>query len=254
MAQGQENIARFLGTVCAGEDLSDHQFRAVRYNMFERWQKGDAVNLSQGILTNTPLLGQAASVCVRGAIMAEVSGVVTAGRYLSVGADGVLFEDTDGTFAWAMGSGTDGSKILVYVLGSNPGSGGGGGSDDAQRLVVNTFFSDQGLPAFVVVRNNPTNGRVMRVNSDLEAHCSGIVGVNLVTVGAAGSSVQVLNQGRIQDASFSFNDAIDPTLFVNGNGFISQTPPTTGFVQIVGHVVTTDTIFVQLDQPVLLAA
>lgn len=244
-------ITQYLGTHAAGEDLSGFQYRAVRYNMFQVWQLGDAVNGGQGILVNKPTTTQAAKVAVQGVITARVSGPVTAGRRLSVGANGELFEDSTGTFGWALDTAAGAGLISVYVLGMNITAGGGGGSP--VDITIPTYLAGAAVNTLSVVRMRPSDTRLLMANSATPDDSDSVLGVSLSAV-TTGQAVQVRNQGRIQDAGFAWDDGINPTIFLNGNGVLSQTPPITGFVQQMGFVVNTTTMHVQIDQPIRLAA
>jgi len=88
-----------------------------------------------------------------------------------------------------------------------------------------------------------TGGEVNYADSATTGHAKSVLGI---TAGAAssGASVRVLTYGTLVDPSFSFTPLAP--IYVGSSGTLTQTAPTSGFVQQVAVAVTATTIFVDL--------
>lgn len=67
-----------------------------------------------------------------------------------------------------------------------------------------------------------------------------------ISSASSGNSFTVQTFGRIQDASWNWDTSMPWVFF--GNGVLTQTPPTSGWLQSVARVESSDTIFVQLGE------
>ena len=109
------------------------------------------------------------------------------------------------------------------------------------------------ISALQVVVADPVTGTLRVADSSIAADANAVVGVAINAAPIIGAPVSFVNQGELQDAGFAFNTAINPTLFLNGNGVISQTPPTAPgsvFNLQIGFVTATDTMVVDISEPI----
>lgn len=79
-------------------------------------------------------------------------------------------------------------------------------------------------------------------------HASRVVGVTIAAA-AGGASVTIRTRGELDEPSFSFTAGLP--LFLGSAGVLTQTPPSSGFVLIVGFAITATKIFVAIQQPLL---
>lgn len=89
------------------------------------------------------------------------------------------------------------------------------------------------------------DGEAVVASHSTSAH-KGFLGGISITSATSGNNVNVRTAGQIQDDSWNWDVAI-PWIFV-GNGILTQTPPTSGWLQSVARVESADTIFVQLGE------
>jgi hypothetical protein len=66
----------------------------------------------------------------------------------------------------------------------------------------------------------------------------------------AGQLSQLLREGQHQDPSWSFD--VTKRLFLGANGSITQVAPATGISVVLGHVQKPDTIFLNIEKPIIL--
>jgi hypothetical protein len=76
-----------------------------------------------------------------------------------------------------------------------------------------------------------------------------ILGMTLEAHGS-GQLAQLLREGRHQDPAWSFD--VTKRLFLGANGIITQVAPATGISVVLGHVQTPDTIFLNIEKPIIL--
>jgi hypothetical protein len=80
-------------------------------------------------------------------------------------------------------------------------------------------------------------------------HVNRLVGV---TTGAAsaGGSVSIVSHGNMVEPTWNWT--VDSPVFLGANGLLTQTPPISGFLQIVGMAVSPTTLFVTIRDPIIL--
>src|SRR5205085_1073647 len=95
-----------------------------------------------------------------------------------------------------------------------------------------------------------TNGNAVYADSSEPSHANAVIGI---TTGAAseGAAVSVQNIGEMIEPSWQW--APDIPIYINANGILSQTAPTTGFSLVVGFAVTSTRIIIHITQPIILA-
>jgi hypothetical protein len=86
---------------------------------------------------------------------------------------------------------------------------------------------------------------VVSSNSILDA--GSIVGVATVA-GTLGATITIQTAGPLTDFSFNF---VEGQIWCGADGSMTQTPPTSGFTQVVGTSEGTHTIQIDVQQPYL---
>lgn len=107
----------------------------------------------------------------------------------------------------------------------------------------------ESLPANTVVRISYSDGKVYRANSNNVDHLDYILGITVDSV-VYNEQVYVKFSGEI---SFSNNpNFVEGKVYLNGNGTLSQTAPTSGFQQIMGYATSSDKMIIRMREPVVL--
>jgi hypothetical protein len=91
-----------------------------------------------------------------------------------------------------------------------------------------------------------SDGSIEPADHNTPAHWSRLAGVMIEAV-AAGETARVQVDGLMRDAGWSWEPGAP--VFVGSAGNLTQTPPTTGFVQHIGFSVGSDTVLVQVEIP-----
>lgn len=79
-------------------------------------------------------------------------------------------------------------------------------------------------------------------------HLNRVVGVTVESA-LAGTPIMVQYQGLLTDPAFTF---VEGPVYIGSNGGMTQTQPTTGFLQILGIAINTTTLFLHLQEPIRL--
>jgi hypothetical protein len=82
------------------------------------------------------------------------------------------------------------------------------------------------------------------------AHAGKVVGIAAISANV-GDNLDVQFQSTIVNSGWNWD--VTKPVYLNGSQ-LSQTPPTTGFVQIIGVPVTPTTLLIQLQPPCVIAA
>lgn len=115
---------------------------------------------------------------------------------------------------------TEGSRFTPYIAGAAVGG---------QRAVVTD-------PA----------GKVIHADNTNDDHFGLFTGITNTSV-ILDEEVLVVSYGRMIDPAFSFIP--EEKLYLSTNGLLTQTAPTTGFLQSIGHAISSDTIFINPQIP-----
>lgn len=102
----------------AGEDLSTHQYKAVKYGADRQTiVLAGAGERGIGVLQNTPALGDDAEVAVEGGALIKVASNVTLGASCAVGASGVGVNAGAATFSIGVfqDSGVSGDVVAIII-------------------------------------------------------------------------------------------------------------------------------------------
>lgn len=117
----------------------------------------------------------------------------------------------------------------------------GGGS--VQTVTGN---AGENVSALRVVQSDGSD--LFYADSSTPGHASRIVGVS-ITSATTGNSLTVQTSGLLSDPSFSFSPG---AVYVGSNGVLTSTPPSSGFLCIVGTSVTPTSFVVNLSTPIIL--
>ncbi|MBI3257875.1 MAG: hypothetical protein HYZ54_00085, partial [Ignavibacteriae bacterium] len=73
-----------------------------------------------------------------------------------------------------------------------------------------------------------------------------------MTTGAVsiGEAAQVITHGSITESSWNWT--VGNPIFLSTNGLLTQTPPTSGFRMIIGIPQTSNTMFVDISEPIII--
>lgn len=80
-------------------------------------------------------------------------------------------------------------------------------------------------------------------------HAGRILGITTSAVGL-GDPATIRTHGPITEPSWNWNTSL--SVFLASNGQLTQTPPESGFLQVIGFPTAADTLFIQLQPPVFL--
>ncbi len=76
---------------------------------------------------------------------------------------------------------------------------------------------------------------------------SKVLGV-AITGGNVNDEINIVTFGELKDSFFNFT--LNEPLFLEANGTITETPPTTGFVVTIGHGLGSGAIFVNINEQI----
>lgn len=93
-------------------------------------------------------------------------------------------------------------------------------------------------------------GAVIYADQTTPTHANKVLGM---TLGAAllGADIQIQSSGEHIEPSWTWT--LDLPVFLGSNGLMTQTPPTTGFSQIVGFPITATKLMIGLREPLTLS-
>lgn len=118
----------------------------------------------------------------------------------------------------------------------------------APKLEV-TVIAGEAISALQAVYYNYSDDRVYKGNKGVYA-TSLVLGVARTAAASAGASLIVVTNGNIVDASFAFT--ANELIFLQTGGTISNVVPTTGHRVVVGKALTSNTLFVNTQEPIIL--
>lgn len=112
------------------------------------------------------------------------------------------------------------------------------GTNRVTYLAGGTIFGGR-----AVELNN--QGRIIHANSSGSGF--GIIGV-AVQSGIEGNNIEVVTYGAFTDNSLNLQH--DEPIFLRDNGLLSQTPPSNGVTVVIGSAISTNTMFIRIEQPI----
>jgi len=93
-----------------------------------------------------------------------------------------------------------------------------------------------------------SDGLGYHADSATQSHATSVVGIATQSTSTGGSFTYTA-RGELTDPSWSWSDG---EIFVGANGALTQTPPTSGFIMSVGHAIGSTSMFVDINQHILL--
>jgi len=107
------------------------------------------------------------------------------------------------------------------------------------------------IPKFSLVRSLPGKKIALARNTDTTTRISGIITTDLED----GEIGNVTTSGIVQNALWNWDESrINKPVFCGSTGEVTSTPPTSGVLQIVGYIYDSTSIFLNIQQPVILTA
>lgn len=128
------------------------------------------------------------------------------------------------------------TEVTVSWIAGLPGPAGDG--------ITFVASADQAIGGHRVVRSTAT-GCDYADSSNL-THLGKVIGMTNEAT-SSGNLVKIWPAGKITDPSFNFD--LGP-VYLSTNGLLTQTPPTTGFIQQIGVALSQTTILVQILNPI----
>jgi len=101
-------------------------------------------------------------------------------------------------------------------------------------------LAGENITVLNVVRRSGTE--IFKADSSIISHASNLMGLATETI-TSGNFGRVFWEGEYTDGTWSWTP--DGRIYLNGNGVLSQTPPSLGFIVVIGFAVTATTILVQ---------
>ncbi len=94
------------------------------------------------------------------------------------------------------------------------------------------------------------NGQLVPAQSGVSAQAGNVVGVAL-NGGQAGATIAIQQSGEMSLSSWNWT--LGQPIFVGTTGPLTQTPPTSGFSQVVGMPLSATSMSIGLESPILIA-
>lgn len=114
--------------------------------------------------------------------------------------------------------------------------------------VVNVFTAGETLSALQAVYYHEASGTVQRADSSILIKASSI-GVTK-TAANLNTPVEVVQYGLMTDLSFSYLPS--DLIFLDSNGVLTTTAPSSGYLTRMARAITSDTILILIESPVTL--
>lgn len=105
------------------------------------------------------------------------------------------------------------------------------------------------ISGHTVVATSGASGQLVPADSADTAMAPAVLGI-ITSAVEAGASVTVRAQGEVEESGWSWTPG--QFIFCGADGVLTQTPPSSGFLLIVGWAMTPTRMFVRLMQPVYL--
>jgi hypothetical protein len=123
------------------------------------------------------------------------------------------------------------------------GSGGGEGGGSTQGFTAAATISAYTAVAIVGVS-------AITADSSQQSMAGSVVGISITGV-TAGSEVVVQFSGELTYNGWNWQPG--KPIFLGVGGLLTQTPPTSGFNQLIGTPVSTTSMFINLQSPILIS-
>lgn len=114
--------------------------------------------------------------------------------------------------------------------------------------LIKSFVAGENISALkLVYASSPTEVSVCSLSSYDLSRAIGVA----ITAATTGNSLNVQLFGKLEDASFTF--AFNEDLYLNINGSITNSYPSSGYNLQVGYGMGTGAIFIDIEKPITLA-
>ncbi len=140
---------------------------------------------------------------------------------------------------------TRANKTAIEVVIGNPGDISGGGGSDGSLEIVNAGAILSALKCVTVTSPNT----VIYANNNIDLSSSTVFGITIVAA-QTNESTQVKTYGILRDSSFNW--PVNTQLYLDINGSLTDTAPTTGFRTLVATSQGVGAIFINIQEPITL--
>ena len=110
-----------------------------------------------------------------------------------------------------------------------------------------TFVAGEDIDAFRFVYID-TDNKIKKASNSNPLHLGRVHGVTLVSA-VSGGSATVINLGMVTNPGWTLTTN-PPFVFLSSDGEMTQTPPTSGFLCVVGYVVSATQFFVRIQSSI----
>lgn len=185
-----------------------------------------------GVGVSATRVGNKITVAIDGTGDSEQVGIQFQDQGLDLGDDGTV--DVIDFVGAGIEATRVGNRLTVNVSGSTA------------STMSGTYIASETMGGHRVVRSTGA-GEVGYADSSTAGHGDDTVGITTSAVGI-GENVEVLHNGYIYFIGWAWT--VGQPIFLGTNGLLTQTPPSSGFVQVVGHAADTDTMFLSIETPI----
>lgn len=112
-----------------------------------------------------------------------------------------------------------------------------------------TFIAGEFLDSYRMVTLNASSQAIYADHTEI-SHARRVAGLTMGSAAAA-AEVMVRSFGLVTNSSWSW-DLSTPSVFLAATGQITQIPPTSGFVCVIGYAVSATQLFIRIQPPTIL--
>ncbi len=127
-------------------------------------------------------------------------------------------------------------------------SGGAGGSASFPNKFTLTMVAGEDITQHTVVRSSTVSGQVLVADSSDNSICKYVMGI-AATGSVSASPIDIISSGIHTDSAWSW---LPGPIYFDSSGALTQTPPVTGFVLMVGKAISATEINVDVETPIIL--
>lgn len=128
---------------------------------------------------------------------------------------------------------------------AQPGQGSPSGAGGVITTTVKASVAIGGHRAVVL----NASSEAIYADKSVSSHAGRVYGIT-TNAAAAGGSLAVRLHGAVSDVSWTWTPNLP--VFLSTTGLLTQTPPTSGFQQVLGIALNATTLFVQVREPLIL--
>lgn len=120
---------------------------------------------------------------------------------------------------------------------------------DLSDGITQAFASISLQASRAVIQNS--FGLLEYASSNIQSHAYQFAGILISSINANELGI-AYRIGEVTDSTWNWNKG-NP-VFLGSNGFLTQIPPTTGFVLSIGKPLSSNTLFIELSEPIFLGS